>query len=73
MIKAGLVPERTGGNFIIPLAFLKKDQAGTAEKDLIAEVVWPADGLPTAGISMDAGMEAVSNVAIVSGNKTTFR
>ena len=38
MIKAGLVPERTGGNFIIPLAFLKKDQAGTAEKDLIAEV-----------------------------------
>ena len=38
MIKAGLVPEWTGENLIIPHTFLKKDQAGTAEKDLIAEV-----------------------------------
>jgi hypothetical protein len=37
MIKAGLVPEWTGENLIIPHTFLKKGQAGTAEKDLIAE------------------------------------
>jgi len=48
---------------------LKKGLEATVEKDLIAEVVWHADGLPTAGIPIDAGTEAVSNVAIVSGNK----
>ena len=48
---------------------LKRGQAATVEKDLIAEVVWHADGLATAGIAIVAGMEAVSNVAIVSGNK----
>ena len=29
---------------------LKKGPAATAEKDLIAEVAWPEDGLPIAGI-----------------------
>lgn len=48
---------------------LKRDPGATVEKDLIVEAVWHADGPPTAGISMDAGTEAVSNVAIVSGNK----
>jgi hypothetical protein len=29
---------------------LKKGPVATAEKDLIAEVAWPADGLPIPGI-----------------------
>ncbi len=48
---------------------LKRGPVATVERDLIAEVDWPADGLQTAGMSMDAGTEAVSNVAIVSENK----
>ena len=53
---------------------LIRGPVATVERDLIAEVVWHADGLPSAGISIDAGMEAVSNVAIVSGNKrSTFQ
>jgi hypothetical protein len=49
MIKAGLVPERKGENFITPLTFRKKDQAGTAEKDLIAEVQSHEEEDPSAG------------------------
>jgi hypothetical protein len=29
---------------------MKKGLVATAEKDLIAEVAWPEDGLPNAGI-----------------------
>ena len=54
-----------------PTMALKRGPVATVEKDLIVEAVWLADELPTAGISMDAGTEAVSNVAIVSGNKRT--
>jgi hypothetical protein len=46
----GLVSERTGENFIIPLAFRKKEQAGTAEKDLIAGVQPHGEEDPSAGL-----------------------
>ena len=49
MKKAGLAPERTGEDLIIPPTFLKKDQAGTAEKDLIAEVQSHEEEDPSAG------------------------
>ena len=52
---------------------MKKGPGATVEKDLIVEVAWHADALPTAKKPMDAGTEVVSNVATVSGNNTTFR
>jgi hypothetical protein len=51
-----------------PMMGLKDDREETAEKDLIAEVAWPEDGLPSAGLKMGAGMEVASNAEIVSGN-----
>ena len=51
---------------------LKKGPVATVEKDLIVEVDWHADALVTAEKPTDAGMEAVSNAATVSGNNTTF-
>jgi len=46
---AGLAPEVKGENFNIRLTFRKKDQAGTAEKDLIAEVQLHAEEELSAG------------------------
>jgi hypothetical protein len=40
---------------------LKKGPDATAEKDLIAGVIWPEDGLPIAGIQMGPGTEATLN------------
>jgi hypothetical protein len=54
-----------------PIMAMKDDRAETAEKDLIAEAAWPADGLRIAGIKMDTGTEVASNGAIVSGNNVT--
>ena len=44
----GLVVDRTDGNFNIRLIFRKKDQAGIAGKDLIAEVLSRAEEDPSA-------------------------
>ena len=40
---------------------LKEGPVATAEKDLIAEVAWPEDGLPILRIQMVAGTEVTSN------------
>ena len=45
----GPVWGRTGVNFNIPLAFRKKDRAGTAEKDLTAAAQSRAEESPSAG------------------------
>lgn len=44
------VPERSGGNLNIQLAFRKIDQAGTAGRALIAEVQSHAEKGPSAGM-----------------------
>ena len=46
----------------------KEDPAATAERDSIAEVAWPEDGLPIPRILMGPGTEATSNVETVFEN-----
>ena len=47
---------------------LKEGPAGTAEKALTAEAVWPAAEFPNAEAKTAAGTEASSNVEIYSEN-----
>jgi hypothetical protein len=49
MITAERVPEPKGAYINTPLTFRKKDQAGTAEKDLTAAALSHAEEDPSAG------------------------